>query len=226
MESAMQLIELRNYRLHEGVTRRFIRYFEEHFLFSPREEGMHSLGQFEVVGQPDRFVWIRGFHGMQTRLRGLTAFYGGPFWLTHRSEANAMMLEHHDVHLLRPLGPMAALTGDAALEDTASEPPGTLPSDTGLVVADFYHAEPAALGRLVERFERHVQPVLVGQGHEILGHFVAELGRPTTIRGCPSSRTLPFSSSSPRTAIQKRAPRCGAAGAPAARSPGEASIHS
>jgi hypothetical protein len=152
----MPVIELRNYRLGEGVTREFIRYFEEHFLFSQRDEGMDPLGQFEVVGRPDRFVWIRGFRDMPARLRGLTAFYGGSFWLARRAEANAMMLEHHDVHLLRPLGPIAALTGGAQLEDTASEPPGAFRSDTGLVVADFYHAEPAALPRLVERFERRV----------------------------------------------------------------------
>ena len=55
----MQVIELRNYLLQQGAP--FIRYFEEHFLLSQRAEGMHPLGQFEVVGEPDRFVWIRGF---------------------------------------------------------------------------------------------------------------------------------------------------------------------
>jgi hypothetical protein len=54
----MQVIELRNYRLREGATREFVRYFEEYFLFSQRAEGMHPLGQFEVVDEPDRFVWI------------------------------------------------------------------------------------------------------------------------------------------------------------------------
>jgi hypothetical protein len=43
------------------------------------------------------------------------------------------------------------------------------------VVADFFHAEPGALGRLVGLFEERVQPSLVEQGHDILGHFVAEL---------------------------------------------------
>ena len=35
----MRVIELRNYRLTED--RGFIRYFEEHFLFSQRAEGMY-----------------------------------------------------------------------------------------------------------------------------------------------------------------------------------------
>ena len=122
----MQVIELRNYLLRPGAP--FIRYFEEHFLLSQRAEGMHPLGQFEVVGEPDRFVWIRGFDDMATRLRGLSAFYSGPFWHARRDEANAMMLEHHNVHLLRPLGSIAAMTGGATLEDRAPEPPGAVPA--------------------------------------------------------------------------------------------------
>src|SRR5262249_21722860 len=109
--AAMKVLELRNYLLKPGATADFIRYFEEHFLESQRDEGMHRLGQFEVVGEPNRFVWIRAFRDREARLRGLTGFYGGAFWLARRDEANAMMLEHHDVHLLRPLAPIAALTG-------------------------------------------------------------------------------------------------------------------
>jgi len=171
----MQVIELRNYLLEDGRTGDFIRYFEEHFLFSQREEGMYPLGQFEVVDVPSRFVWMRGFADMPARLRGLGGFYGGPFWQAHRSEANAMIRESHHVHLLRPLGPVAALTGGLSLEDRASEPPGALPPHAGLVVVDFYRTEPGALGSLVERFERRLRPVLVERGHQVLGHFVAEL---------------------------------------------------
>jgi hypothetical protein len=169
----MQVIELRNYLLRPDAP--FIRYFEEHFLLSQRAEGMHPLGQFEVVGEPDRFVWIRGFDDTATRLRGLSAFYGGPFWHARRDEANAMMLEHHNVHLLRPLGSIAAMTGGVTLEDRAPEPPGAVRPETGLVVVDFYRTEPAKLGGLVERFEQRVRPALLRQGHHVLGHFVAEL---------------------------------------------------
>lgn len=169
----MQVIELRNYLLRPGAP--FIRYFEEHFLLSQRAEGMHPLGQFEVVGEPDRFVWIRGFDDMGTRVRGLSAFYSGPFWHARRDEANAMMLEHHNVHLLRPLGSIAAMTGGATLEGRPSEPPGAVRPETGLVVVDSYRTEPAKLGGLVELFEQRVRPTLLQQGHHVLGHFVAEL---------------------------------------------------
>src|SRR5262245_7450404 len=172
----MQVIELRNYRLAPGKTRDFVRYSEEHFLRSQRDEGMHPLGQFEVVGEPDRFVWIRGFRDMETRLRALTGFYGGAFWQARRDAANAMILEYHDVHLLRPLAPVAALTEDVTLEDRAAEPPGVVPPHTGLITVDFYHAEIPTLPDLVTRFERGGLPALVDEGHRVLGHFIAALG--------------------------------------------------
>jgi hypothetical protein len=171
----MRVLELRNYLLKEGLTGDFIRFFEERFLFSQREEGMHTLGQFAVVGEPDRFVWIRAFESMETRLRDLSGFYGGPVWKAHGPAANEMMLEFHDVHLLRPLAPIADLAGGLSLEDRASEPAGALPSHTGLVAVDFYRSEPGGLDRLVGLFERRLRPALVEQGSQVLGHFVAEL---------------------------------------------------
>jgi hypothetical protein len=171
----MAVIELRNYLLAPGRARDFMRYFEEHFLQSQRDHGMHPLGQFELVDEPDRFVWIREFDDMAARLRGLTGFYSSPFWLARRDAANAMIRDHENVHLLRPLAPVAALTGGASADDTAAAPAGSVPADTGLIVADFYRFTPAALGRAVELFEQEVRPALVAGGHQILGHFVAEL---------------------------------------------------
>ena len=211
----MKAIELRNYLLGPGRTRDFIRYFEEHFLFSQRDHGMHPLGQFEVVGEPDRFVWIRGFDDMRTRLRGLSAFYSGPFWQARRAEANAMMLEHHNVHLLRPLGSIAALTGGATLEDRASEPPGAVPPETGLVVADFYRTEPAKLGASSSSSSSACSRPSSSKGTTSSGTSSRSSG-PTTIRGSRSSRTPPSSSSSPPTAIASAAPPCDPTGAAAA----------
>lgn len=175
MTAAMPVIELRNYLLADGARGDFIRYFEEHFLVSQRDVGMQPLGQFAVVDAPNRFAWIRGFADMRARRQGLERFYDGAFWQARRAEANAMMREHHDVHLLRPLGPIDVLTGGLSLEDRASEPPGVVPPYSGLVVVDFYRTEPAALPRLVEAFEQRWRGTLVARGHHVLGHFVAEL---------------------------------------------------
>jgi hypothetical protein len=200
----MRLIELRNYRLVDGRRGEFIRYFEEHFLVSQRDEGMHVLGQFAVVDHPDRFVWIRGFADRAARLRGLTGFYDGAFWLARRETANAMIREHHDVHLLRPLDAIERMTGGASLDDRAREPAGLTPPWTGLIVADFYRAA-GERDRLVELFGTRVRPALVDHGFELVGHFVAEL-TPTTTRACPSPRIPPSSSSSRPVAIRRSTP--------------------
>jgi hypothetical protein len=146
----MQVIELRNYRLEDGRTADFIRYFEEHFLVSQRDEGMHMLGQFAVVDRPDRFVWIRGFADMKARRRGLDGFYDGAFWQARRSEANAMIRDHTDV------------------------PTGIVSPEAGLVVVDFYRAA-GGLDRLVHALEKRLRSEIGERGHQILGHFVAEL---------------------------------------------------
>ena len=39
---------------------------------------MHIVGQFRDLDDPDRFVWIRGFTDMSSRLAALPNFYGGP----------------------------------------------------------------------------------------------------------------------------------------------------
>jgi hypothetical protein len=170
----IRVIELRNYLIRDGMTHDFMRYFEEYFLVSQREAGMHVLGQFAVVGAPRRFAWIRGFEDMDARRQGLERFYGGPFWQARRDDANAMIVDSDDVHLLRPIGSPAPLTGGLALEDLAAEPAGVVPPHTGLVAADFHHAKPGALDRLVALFEQRLRPALVTEGHHVLGHFVAE----------------------------------------------------
>lgn len=170
----MQVIELRNYVLQPGRRDDFIRHFEEHFLLSQRETGMHVLGQFTVVDQPDRFLWIRGFADIAARRRGLDDFYDGAFWQARRAATNAMLLDHEDVHLLRPLDAIERLTDGLSLEDRASEPPGVAPPDTGLVLADFHRAA-GRLDHLVHAFENDLRPALAERGHQLLGHFVAEL---------------------------------------------------
>lgn len=135
---------------------------------------MHVLGQFAVVDHPDRFVWIRGFADMKARRRGLDGFYDGAFWQARRSEANAMIRDHTDVHLLRPLGPLELLTGGGSLTDRASAPTGVVSPAAGLVVVDFYRAA-GGLDRLVHALEKRLRSERLERGHQVLGHFAAEL---------------------------------------------------
>jgi hypothetical protein len=44
---------------------------------------MHIVGPFRDLGDPDRFVWLRGFESMAARKQALSDFYGGPVWRQH-----------------------------------------------------------------------------------------------------------------------------------------------
>jgi len=97
------VIELRQYTLRSGRRDELVELFDREFVEPQEEAGMVVLGQFRDLGDPDRFVWLRGFRDMAVRHDALTAFYGGPVWAEHGPRANATMLDSDDVLLLRPL---------------------------------------------------------------------------------------------------------------------------
>jgi hypothetical protein len=94
------IAEWRSYTLHPGQRDSLISLFEEEFLESQDEVGARVLGQFRVDGDPHKFVWLRGFSGMDARQEALMNFYNGPIWQQHRVAANATMIDSDDVHLL------------------------------------------------------------------------------------------------------------------------------
>ena len=97
-----RVYELRQYTLHPGTREAFTSLFETHLVESQEATGMHVLGQFRNEDRPDAFVWMRAFTDMEQRRESLTAFYTGPVWRAHAAEANAMMIDSDDVHLLEP----------------------------------------------------------------------------------------------------------------------------
>src|SRR5258706_3668420 len=170
------VLEIRNYLLKPNVLEHFIDYFEEHFITSQEAENMSILGQFQRIGEPDHFVWLRGFSDMQTRLKGLQNFYGGGIWKKHRLVANDMMLESDNVHLLRPLSNIADLTcGLDAYAVAADLAAGTISYNTGVIAVDFYKALPGKRDALIDRFQTQIVPVYQNRGIQVRGLFVAEM---------------------------------------------------
>ena len=99
----MNVIELRNYLLKQGKRDEFIQYFKDHFVESQNEMGVYTPGLFRIKNEENRFFWIRGFDNMGQRSRFLPAFYGGGVWKKFGPAANDMMLEWHNVYLIKPL---------------------------------------------------------------------------------------------------------------------------
>jgi hypothetical protein len=100
LQGSFPIVELRQYTLHDGKRDALIDLFEREFVESQEALGMKVIGTFTDIDRPNRFVWLRGFRDMDSRLAGLSAFYGGPVWQAHRSEANATMVDSDNVLLL------------------------------------------------------------------------------------------------------------------------------
>jgi hypothetical protein len=101
------VFELRQYTLKAGRREDLVDVFERELVEGQEVEGMCILGTFRDLDRDDRFVWVRGFRDMEERQQALTAFYTGPVWKAHSTEANDTMIDVDDVLLLRPLTPVS-----------------------------------------------------------------------------------------------------------------------
>ncbi|MFD7555560.1 NIPSNAP family protein [Streptomyces sp. NPDC059835] len=143
------IVELRQYTLHPGARDTLIDLFEREFVTGQEAAGITVGGRFRDLGDPDRFVWLRGFPDMEARERALHAFYGGPVWQAHRVAANATMLDSDDVLLLRGPGFGATEAPDA-------------PNPAGPVAVTICH--PLDLAAFAGHFERRLRPALTAAG--------------------------------------------------------------
>lgn len=151
------IMELRQYILHPGRRDELIDLFEREFVEGQEDAGMTLVGQFRDLDDPDRFVWLRGFPGMEARLTALEAFYFGPVWQANREAANATMIDSDDVLLLRPL--------DAASGFVLGErgPRGAAAPGPGAVVAGV-HRLSGPDDALSVRFRAEIAPRLAAAG--------------------------------------------------------------
>ena len=104
------IVELRQYMLHPGKRAVLIDLFDRKFVESQEALGMKVIGQFRDLDNPNRFVWLRGFRDMPSRVQALEDFYGGPVWKAHREAANATMIDSDNVLLLHPATPTSGFS--------------------------------------------------------------------------------------------------------------------
>jgi hypothetical protein len=128
---------------------------------------MKVIGTFRDLDRPNRFVWLRGFADMHSRLSGLTGFYGGPVWKAHREQANATMIDSDNVLLLR------APENAAAFKVMAARPALGEKKKAGLIVATIYYLQ-AAPDKARNVFTTRVRAGLEEAGVPVLAWFVSE----------------------------------------------------
>jgi hypothetical protein len=130
----LSVIELRDYVVKPGRRDEFIKLFEQHFTQSQNILGGYTLGQYTVKGADDHFFWIRGFRDMNARKKFLDDFYyGAPAWKEHKSEANSMLVNNDNVHLLQPLN-LKGGSNEAAHSFSSN----WFGQGKGIAVVDFY----------------------------------------------------------------------------------------
>ena len=166
MDDCCAVVDLRQYTLHPGERDTLIDVFDEHFVEGQEATGMHIVGQFRDLDEPDRFVWIRGFPDMPTRADALNAFYYGPIWREHAATANRTMIDSDNALLLAPVH----LDATYPRPDSARPARGTTDVPSSVVAGAVYHRCAADDG-FVEFFTDHAVPALTATGAEPVAVF-------------------------------------------------------
>jgi hypothetical protein len=170
-ELCCPIIDLRQYTLFPGARNEFVELFDREFVETQEAVGMRVIGQFRDLGDPNRFVWIRGFPDMPARARALMAFYvESEAWKKHPSQARSMMIDSSDALLLKP-----ARSNSGFMLPPASDRPGfhSPPSD-GVVAASIYTLGSAADTGFLDFFDNAVAPLITADGGSILASFMTE----------------------------------------------------
>jgi hypothetical protein len=162
-----EVVELRNYLVQPGQRDVLIELFERHFIESQEELGSNVLGSFRNIDDPDRFVWLRGFGGFDTRFAALDGFYNGDVWKAHRSAANATMIDSDDVLLLRPV------SGDLSRDPRTRAPIGAAMTDS-LIVVTMYFLAPYGDEGFGAFFTKTIASALTETGGAPLATFATE----------------------------------------------------
>lgn len=163
------IVELRRYTLHPGTREDLISLFDSEFIETQEAVGLTVMGQFRDIDDPDAFVWLRGFAGMDERKRGLAAFYDGPVWGTHRDRANATMIDSDNVLLLRPAGQTSGFSKVSREDNTPEQ--GASPC---FLAATIYYLKRLAEATFLRFFERELIPALRETGVSVDAYYTTE----------------------------------------------------
>jgi hypothetical protein len=165
------IVDLRQYTLYPGTRDGFVELFDREFVETQEAAGVRVIGQFRDIGDPNRFVWLRGFADMPARGKALTDFYvHGAAWKAYSEVARSKMIDSTDALLLRP----ARTHSGFSLEPPGRRPPLDSAVPQGIVVAAIYSLPGPVDDDFVSFFEGVISPVLEFAGANMLASFVTE----------------------------------------------------
>ncbi|WP_028935198.1 NIPSNAP family protein [Pseudonocardia spinosispora] len=162
------VLELRQYTFLPGARDTFIELFDREFIGPQEAAGARIVGQFRDLGDPNRFIWLRGFPDMITRKKALETFYNeAPAWITHGDTVRSLLIDHTDVLLLKPVRPDTGF----ALDDAAQRP--AIESDTpnDVVIVTIHHLDKTHTATFMDFYETVAVPAVQKAGAHFLGMF-------------------------------------------------------
>jgi hypothetical protein len=171
--SSCPVVELRQYTLYGGRRDTLIELFDREFVIPQERLGLRLFGQFRDLGDPDRFVWLRGFASWGERPQAVGAFYTGEAWKAHREAANATMVDSDNVLLLRPARVSSGFAG-AERDQRAA----------GIVTASIFYLSKTPAEAFAAFFAGTMRPRLESLGASVLAEFVTET-RPNNFPALP-----------------------------------------
>lgn len=197
--SCCAVVDLRQYTVHPGRRDDLVDVFDSHLVDGQEAVGMHIVGQFRDLDDPERFVWMRGFPDLATRAAASQAFYTGPVWREHGPKANVTMVDSDNVVMLRPI----RLHPDYP---TLDAPRGSGPDGT-LVSVTVHHRRSVDDG-FAEFYGQQIEPVLMDTGGMPVAGFET-LDAENNFPALPSrsDRWLSWWRSSPTTRRTRRTGR-------------------
>jgi hypothetical protein len=143
------VVELRRYTVARGQRTRFAAWFDAYFPEAFEQLGAMVFGQFLERGDPEHFLWLRGYHDINARPVVNSAFYYGPLWKEHRAKVNAILPDSDNVLLLQPLPDQKIPVLPAV--DPVDEPQGA----DGIVVAQMLPVVAVSEAEIAADFARY-----------------------------------------------------------------------
>lgn len=111
---------------------------------------------------------MRGFSDMTSRKKALNEFYSGGIWKQYRSDANSMILNNDNVHLLKPLSIEQNSDDEEIFFDT-----DWFENRDRIAVVDFYISN-TKLDKLIGFVRKQYASILLNAGIEKTSFWVSE----------------------------------------------------
>ena len=93
------IVEIRTYKVKQGMRDRFLEFFERKAVPLQRSKGMRILGPLVDLENQDVFVWMRAFPSLEERERMTDALYESDEWKNGLRAIALPMLDSYSVAL-------------------------------------------------------------------------------------------------------------------------------